>query len=276
MGFDMSIQEYITLLYPKHATDLLQLLPPLQTLEFLFSYTQFQKRFIQSILKSVVYSIVLMCLGIVLCYFFMYRFEPSIRSLLVDFGTNVEQLQMYRFVIAIIISFINILIAGLLIGAFLLQAKDNKIVFCVVMMPRWPFLKYIITYQYTMMLNLFLQFDMKTSSMITFLRSASLGVVNRWLSYHIESELDQGKTFPDALSEQYFDTRMIDFVRLGYIHNDMKGYMDRYCKMMDGEIQRKIVQYGTLFKTVVFCLLVMIVAIFYSVLYLPLQLLEVL
>lgn len=276
LGLDMSLQEYIQTLFPKHTQALLELLPALETLDFLHAYSNFQKDFLKLLLKTVAYSLVLMVIGILLSYFFLYRFEPSIGSLLGDFGSSTHQLKTYRFIMQGLLFSLNLIMIVIVITFFFLQSHDNRVLLVIILLPRWPFLKELLSFQYSKMLNLFLQFDMKTSSMVMFLRKSSLGVINRWLSYHIESQLDKGVIFPMALDDNYFDERMIEFVKLGYQHNEMHSYLDRYCRMMDVQIKRKLKAYGALFKTFVFTYLVLIVAIYYSVLYLPLQLLEVL
>lgn len=271
---DMAFDDYIVLCFPKTAKPLLAILPSLATLRFLHQYQSFKEDLLKKILASFLYSFVLLILGMALSYFFLWRFEPSVRSLLGDYGTDISILKRYRFMLQIILVVLN-LVVGL--GVFILilvQSKDLKILFIISLLKRWPFLKQFLSYQYAKMLLLFLQFDMKTSQMIGFLRNASIGDTNKWLSYHIESHLDQGKLFPESLDLQYFDAMMVDFVELGYLHSDVASYLSRYCDLMKEEVSLTLKRYGSIFKMFVFSYLMFIVALFYSTLYLPLQLLE--
>ncbi len=273
---ELNFEDFIIQTYPKTAPDLLQLLPPLQTLEFLYHYHQFTKELFQKIASKLMYSLLLLLMGIALSYFFLYRFEPGIRSLLSDFGSDVTQLKTYVFFIKMILSLFNTIVILLIITLLLIQSHDNRVLLNVFLTQHSKAYKRLISYQYSMMMNLFLQFDMKTSNMVSFLRTSSVGVINKWLSYHVESQLDQGLALHVAMDLEFFDDTMIDFMKMGYHHADLKLYLQRYCQLMEVEIQRDINKFSLALKTAVFCFLIVIVAIFYSVLYLPLQVLEVL
>lgn len=273
---DLPFESYIKKCYPNKAEPLLKFLPPLHTLSFLNQYESFSKSLFKDIIKEMLYSFVLLLMGLGISMFFIYRFEPSIRGLLEDYEANLGMLNRYKWILQIGLGFfVGILLLTLII-LFLVQSKDLKIMFTVYILRFQSIFKYIISYKYATMLLLFLQFDMKTSDMILFLRTASVGDVNKWLSYHIDVQLQEGKSFDEALHPGYFDQTMIDFLSLGYHHQDVKGYLKRYCDMMHIRIKNDIKRIGVFIKTLVFAYLIMIVAIFYSALYMPLQLMEVL
>ena len=273
---DCSFDEFIALCFPISAPALLGLLPPLHTLSFLHQYDEFRERLKKDVMASFLYSFVLLGLGIGMSYFFLYQFEPSVRGLLSDHGTDLSSLKRYRILIQGVLFVLNVSVGSLIVVLLMVQSKDLKILVTISLLGVSPFFKKVLSYQYAMMLLLFLQFDMKTSQMVSFLRSASVGDINKWLSYHIESNLDQGIEFSKSLEADFFDTMMIDFMHLGYLHQDVKSYLEQYCALMKEDVRLCVKRYGSIFRVAVFSFLIMIVALFYSTLYMPLQLLEVL
>ena len=273
---DEDFDAFVQTCYPKHAASLLQILPSLHTLDFLHQYSNFKTKLVQDVLKEMLYSFVLLIVGIGLSYFYIHQFEPSIYSLLNDFGVSAAALKKYKIIIQICLFVFNMFVALIIILLLLAQSKDLKIIITIYFLKYLKFAKQLISYQYAMMLLLFLQFDLKTSQMIQFLRISSIGDINKWLSYHVESSLDQGSDFANSLSLDYFDSMMVDFISLGSLHSDVNRYLKQYCDLMEKEVRLKMKQIGRFFKTIVFSYLILIVAIYYASLYLPLQLLEVL
>lgn len=275
LNTEVSIEDYIKVCFPKDSIRLLSYLPPLQTLQFLKSYFEFRQDLRRKFAKDGVYSVVLLGIGMMLSYFYIYQFEPSIRSLLIEYDTNITVLNRYSLILKALMSLLNIFFMGCVMILFLLQSKDLKMMFNVVLLSHNQFYKKIISYQYTMMLLLFMKFDMKTSDMVSFLRHASIGDTNKWLSYHVETQLGNGTMIHQCFEERYFDPHLIEFIALGYHHQDIASYLTKYCSMSSKNLDIRIKHITKVFKGLVFIYLVIIVAIFYSTLYLPLQLLEV-
>lgn len=276
LNYDESLSDYIYICFPKDSEKLLEHLPPFQTLQFLKNYYDFSSDLKRKIFKEMLYSLVLLIMGLLLSYFYVYRFEPSIRSLLIDYGTNVSMLNRYRILLQGLIIVMNTFVMFLVLVVFMIQSKDLKIMINVILLGHSSLYKKLISYQYTMMLLLFMQFDMKTSDMVSFLREASIGDINKWLLYHVESQLSDGLMIHECFEIRYFDQYLIDFMALGYHHQDVYSYLNKYCAMSSKDLDVKIKKIARFFKMFVFSYLVIIVAIFYSTLYLPLQLLEVL
>lgn len=276
LDLDMSLDSYVSLIHDKEYTLLKDHLSPYDILNYMKEYQSFQYELVAQFLKEGMYTLVLLCAAYALSWFFLGKFSISVLEMVLSFDVDVSMVYRYQRVTQVFLWVVHVCALLVFLVAFLFQSLDLRILFYINTHKKFKFLRDFVTYRYAMVMSLFLKYGVKTQFMISVMRYSSLDSFSRWLSYHVEDDLLSGSSFTDSLDQSYFDPKFVLLVDQGLRRHCFEANVNRYLGMVKKSIALHLKRFMQVFKLVVFMYLLILMAIFYSVLYLPMQIMEVL
>ncbi|NLW15010.1 MAG: hypothetical protein GX038_01945 [Erysipelothrix sp.] len=245
-------------------------------LGFYIGFTKLVAELKEISIKKFIYPMFLLVVSFVLTFYFSTTFGPSIIEMLEGFDVHNKQLYFVLHMVNLLKVIWIILIVGLIILLLIIHNKDLRYVLFI----RYHNLKifgfvknilssrFIFVYQYLFKLNLTTQEILKEIKEVK-----GLGDV-KWIGYHIESNLSQGKDLLSAIDLEYFNPFMIIYFKNGFYTNKLSKSLDTYQKTLDKIIKNQCERYILYFKTFVYAYIIIFVGIYYLFLFQPLSILE--
>ncbi len=273
---DDDLESFVTMIHPKTSSRFLKILSPFDTLSFLSRYKLAKEEFIKTAFKETLYTSVLLGLSVVLSWFFVLKFMPSMVSLMSEFDADMKQITIYALIVRAYLLIIHSFFLLIVVGGIVLSYDDLRIVALLKVSRFLPQLKVFLSYRFSMMMALLLSYGIKTSQLISSMQVASFGLVDRWLAYQVESELEKGVSLHSAFRNEYFDEVFMDCIEMGLNHHNLHEYLEKYNVLATHILEVDVKRFSVVYKTVVFIILAVLLAVFYGMLYLPMQIMEVL
>lgn len=276
LDIELSLNEFVEALYPKEYSLLSQHLNAYDILLYLNEYSTIKEGLLKQVLKEGLYSLSLLIISYLLSWFFLVKFSVSVYDMISSFDLDLGIISRYQTLVQIYLFFVHILVLTLMIALILMRSKAFKILFYIHGHKRIHLLETFITFRYAMIMSLFLKYGIKTQVMVSVMRQSSIDPFSRWLSYHVEDDLLSGHSFNKSLKQSFFDMPFVLLVEQGLLRNTFEKNLLKYIDFAKESLSHDISKLLKIFKTCVFLYLLILMAMFYSVLYLPMQIMEVL
>ena len=276
LELDMSLDSFVSLIHDKKYSLLKEHLSPYDILNYMKEYQSFQYDLVAQFFKEGMYTLVLLVAAYALSWFFLGKFSVSVLEMVLSFDVDVSMIYRYQRVTQMFLWLVHVCVIVLIVFYALFQSLDLRILFYIKTHQRFKFLRDFVTYRYAMVMSLFLKYGVKTQFMIGVMRHSSLDSFSRWLSYHVEDDLLSGRSFSESLNQSYFDPKFVLLVDQGLRRHCFEVNVNRYLDMVKKSIAQHLKRFMQVFKLIVFMYLLILMAMFYSVLYLPMQIMEVL
>lgn len=276
LDLKMSLDTFVSLIYPKEFKLMSNSLSPYDFLCYMKSYDQFKVNMLAQFLKEGLYSICLLLISYVLSWFFLSKFSVSVIEMISSFEVDVSMIHQYQVFVQGYLFVVHVTLVMVFIFFWLYQSLDLRIMFYILICERIPFIRDYVTYRFALLMSLFLKYGIKTQSMIDVMRLCGLDPFSRWVASTISHELSSGSNLIDAIDQTYLDPRFILLAEQGLRRHTYEENITSYVEIVRRSLQQSMTRILGVFKIGVFLYLLILMAMFYAVLYLPMQIMEVL
>lgn len=249
--------------------------------DILSLYHQFiqSKHIISKVItKEFLQAAILLVLALVLSCFFVFVFLPQVDQLMRSLGNTQSVLKWMGWIVSFILAVTIALFLILVCLALFLCSMEYRIMAYILWHEKRLFwvIKLYVTRNFAIMFKTFLDHGIKTQAMIDAIRNSAIDRFSRFFAYHIDDDLQKGSSLGRSLAISYLDRRFVLITQKGLsgssLKQDVNGYIDSSIHELDYCLRR----WSRWFKMFVYAYLIVLIAFYYRVLYLPMAILEVL
>ena len=247
-----------------------------QNLNFYLRFDSFQIQLKQELGSRLLYPSFLIILSFILTLFFVHPFAPSILEMLSDFSIKTRYLNiLYRTVW--VIKYIQMfLILSFIILIFFLIQKNTKTIFYI-RFHHFRFMHLIRNYismRFAFVYRYLLQEGLNTQEILMMMKKSE-GISDiKWLAYHVEAQLIEGKGLIDGFSLSYFDPMFIIYLKDGYYTENLKDSLENYLNLVLDVIKAQAKNLIFVIKSFVYLYILFMIIIYYIFLFQPLSMME--
>lgn len=186
---------------------------------------------------------------------------------------------MVLLMIARSFSFLGMLIIFLIFALLMLLIMVGLSPWSVLLMiflSRFQWVKQYLTLLLAKCMTLFLQQGFSEVILFISLRKKAPSPYVRWLSYYPDLDFREGIDFFDLYYQDIFDPQFAILMKNVSLHHPLSFWLDAYLTMTRNAIVTNLKRKAQLLKFSAMAYLLLLVALFYQIMYLPMKMMEVL
>lgn len=242
-------------------------------LKYLVERDGIKERVKKSVIQNLTYPFMLFCIASALTILYIRFFVPSVRGMLLNLGYEETMgLWFSKMTYLLLMLFLIVLISILILACF----KKNRILLYIQCHRFMPFklLKQIVTLEFVFTYLFFLKHEIATFDVLKMMRNMKETNIMRWLAYHIHERLDRGEDVLEAFDLSYFDALYPVLFSQGYYSGGLIEMHQIYVNLLLETISHYLKRLSSVLKLIFYVYIMIYIAMFYSLLFQPLRILE--
>lgn len=272
-----SLHEYLESVFSikKHNPEISRYFNPYEILYLYEHYYHTMSDMKKEVGRSAAYPSLLLLISCVLSYFFSHVLAVQLLDLFKGFSIDLSVLGIMTFIADLwntLIAVMSILAVSLLFYVRKMSARITVYV----LLKKISLLQQYLTFPFALNMKLLLGSGVQSQFLYVALRKISISETSRWLAYYPDDDFQQGVAFKDLYRQNFFDPKFRLMMQHGSNHLNTALWLDNYCKLTAKSMVRSGKRLITALKMVIIAYLVILIAMFYNILYLPMKLMEVL
>lgn len=266
-----TIEEYCEVLHlPK-----VSFLPLEGNLSTFNVFEKLKQKNIEIVQKSISYPLILWIMSIFLTYILAFVLVPGMEGIIQEFGLNTQFINSVLWGSRLVL-FLSLVVFALLVMVLILYPIKTHGFIIMIFLLKFRITRMFLTLLFATTMKEYLDKGVPFRNIFQVLRLESHSKYIKWLSYYPDMDLKEGIGFTNLYRQDLFDEKFQVIMKSNQIKGDIQYWLDTYISFTQIEITKSVHRISQLFKGIVITYLVIIIGIFYNIMFIPMQIMEVL